>query len=472
MDQAAIQRLIKIELAKRSFWEFCKLISPDFYKENRPHLKIICDTLQKLYENSLFLPCGKLTKKLIMNIPPQHGKSRTLFNFADWIFGKNPNEKIITCSYNDSTASDFSRYTRDGIMVTKNEENDIIYSDIFPKTRMKYGQSSFEKWALEGQHFSYLGAGIGGSITSKGGSVLIVDDAVKDAKEAMSETILENTWRWYTSTFRSRVSAIDGEPIEIINMTRWSVNDLCGKLLADPNQANEWFVLKMEAYDEKTDTMLCPELLSKKRYMEQKDLVAPEIFAANYHQEPFEAKGIMFPVNELNYFTPTKILDEAFETSIGYIDVADEGNDYTCMPIGRSVGNKVYIVDVVCNKQNTDITLPQCEAMLKKYGVKYCRVETNSMGGMYMKELRKVATGTMVLGLTSTANKHTRILMEAGNINKNFYFLSPEEQSDEYKTFMRYICAYKKEGKTLVDDAADALSGLSLFIREMFKHLY
>lgn len=83
------------------------------------------------------------------------------------MFGQNPSEKIITASYNDDVASDFSRYTRDEITKEKASMLDICYSDIFPDTRIKKGNASFEKWALEGQHFSYLGAGIGGSVTSK-----------------------------------------------------------------------------------------------------------------------------------------------------------------------------------------------------------------------------------------------------------------------------------------------------------------
>ena len=407
-----------------------------------------------------------------MNIPPQHGKSRTLINFASWVFGKNPSEKILTCSYNDRTASDFSRYTRDGICAVKNLADEIIYSDIFPKTKMKHGNSSFEKWALDGQHFSYLGAGIGGSITGKGGSILIVDDPIKDAADAVNDNVLESTWRWYTSTFRSRVSAKDGEPIEIINMTRWSVNDLCGKLLADENQKDEWYVLSMEAYNEATDTMLCPSLLSKARYLEQKGIVSPEIFAGNYHQQPFEAKGILFPINELKFFEPSELLKNEYEGALSYIDVADEGNDYTVMPVGKNIGGKIYIVDVVCNKQNSDITTEQCARLIKDNDVKYCRVETNAMGAMYMKTIRKMSPNCAVLGITSTANKHTRIIMEAGFIMRNFYFLSPNHQSQEYKEFIRQICAYKKEGKTAVDDAPDALSGLSIFVQSMLTHYY
>lgn len=466
-----VTRAVEIELAKRSFWEFCKLKSPDFYSEDRPHLKTICSTLQKLYQGELILD-GKPTKKLMMNIPPQHGKTRTLINFAQWVFGLNPSEKIITCSYNDGVASDFSRYTRDGISEKSNEAADIVYSDIFPGTKIKQGNSSFEKWALEGQHFSYLGAGIGGSITGKGATILIVDDPLKDAEAALNDNVLNKTWVWYTSTFRSRVSAKDGEPIEIVNMTRWSVNDICGKLLADEDQKNQWYILKMEAYNETTGQMLCPSLLSYKRYLEQKKLALPEVFAGNYHQEPFESKGILFPANELIYFEPDEILKQNFESSLSYIDVADEGNDYTVMPVGKNIGPVTYIVDAVCNKQNTDITLPQCANMNKKEKVKMCRVEANAMGGMFLKALRKLLPNIYILGITSTANKHTRILMEAGNIKKNFRFLKPEYQSDEYKLMMKHLCAYKKEGKSQFDDSPDALSGLSIFCQATMPDNY
>jgi predicted phage terminase large subunit-like protein len=469
-----IQLEAKKELARRSIWYFCKLVAPDFYREDRPHLKHICDTLQALYEGRItksgndFIihetPQPNSIKKLMINMPPQHGKSRTLINFANWVFGKNASEKIITCSYNDSTASDFSRYVRDGISTTKNQD-EVVYSDIFPKTKIKQGNAGFEKWALDGQHFSYLGAGVGGSITSKGGSILIVDDPIKGAEEALNESHLDKIWLWYTSTFLSRVSAVDGEPIEIINMTRWSKKDLCGRILSS-EEASEWYVLKLEAFDEVKNEMLCPSLLSYKRYNSLSTKMDESIFRANYHQEPLDKRNAVF--GALKTYKESSLLK--YETSLAYIDVSDQGSDYLALAIGRNIKTDVYITGVVFNQANADVTLHQCAEVLKKHQVKYCRVEANAMGAMFARNLQKLCPNIQILQATSTANKHTRIIMDAYFVCKNFLFLDKSERTPEYQKFIENVEEYNKEGKVKHDDAPDCLTGLAIFIRAMVNY--
>jgi hypothetical protein len=77
------------ELARREFWEYCKLVAPDFYKDERVFLKDMCEKLQEFYED--------ITKKvLVMNIPPRHGKSRTATLFTQWLFGVDPSTRVMT----------------------------------------------------------------------------------------------------------------------------------------------------------------------------------------------------------------------------------------------------------------------------------------------------------------------------------------------------------------------------------------
>lgn len=194
----AIERELNIRKARDNFWAYCCMISPDFYKADRWHLWLICETLQALYERRLtkslfYALCNApnvpswysktvnwdkirddiVYTRLMQNISPRFGKSRTLTNFCDWILGKNNQNKIITVSYNTDLASDMSRYVRDGIMMKKNVPTQIVYSDIFPDTKIAKGNSSFMKWALDGCFFNYLGAGLEGTITGKGGNCVV-----------------------------------------------------------------------------------------------------------------------------------------------------------------------------------------------------------------------------------------------------------------------------------------------------------
>ena len=128
-------------VARDDFWEYCKLISPKFYKDSRPHLKKIARTLQALYEGRIIKlnstdhwevltseELAELTeiadeylvcKNLMMNVPPRHGKSYTLVLFAQWLFGKSIERRIITATYGETLSTRFSAAVRDGIDATK-----------------------------------------------------------------------------------------------------------------------------------------------------------------------------------------------------------------------------------------------------------------------------------------------------------------------------------------------------------------
>ena len=198
-----VQLQAKLELCRRDFWTFCKTLAPDFYMEGRDYLKEFCYALQEFYETD--------ERVLIINMPPRHGKSRTAGLFAQWIFGRNPAEKIITGSYNEQLSTTFSRGVRNAINERKASKDKIVYSDIFPRTYLKKGSSAANLWTLEGQHISYLATSPGGTVTGFGATVMILDDIVKNAEEAMNETVLENHWTWFCFTGDTLIKTTNGE---------------------------------------------------------------------------------------------------------------------------------------------------------------------------------------------------------------------------------------------------------------------
>jgi predicted phage terminase large subunit-like protein len=457
--------MLKLELARRVFWEYCKLLAPDFYTDDRYHLRILCDTLQSIYDGTLLKADGSAYRKLMINMPPQHGKSRTLIYFSDWMLGRNTEERIITASYNDDAAGDFSKYTRDGITEEKNTPDQIVYSDIFPNTKLKFGSKSYSKWALEGQHFNYLGAGVGGSITGKGGSVLIVDDPIKSAEIALNEDALEKIWTWYTGTFLSRVSAKDGDPIEIFNMTRWSKKDPCGRILDGPDK-NEWFVLKFKAYDEETGRMLCPSLLSKKRYDTLKSLMVPEIFLANYNQEPIDVKGRLYPAFKTYIDIPRDVNGNSLFTKIAnYTDTADEGEDFLCSICYGVYNKEAYVIDIIYTKDPMEITEPAVAKMLLENKVRDADIESNSGGRGFARAVQKYLKEKYnsilctVRWFHQSQNKQARILTNSTLVQQHIYY--PVNWADRWPLYFQAMVSYQKEGKNTHDDGPDATTGVA-----------
>lgn len=202
-------------------------MAPDFYRDDRAYLKELRTRLQTFCESG--------NKVLVINMPPRHGKSRTAVLLSQWLlFGRDPSEKseksekIMTGSYNETLSTSFARSVRDGISEERFSPDKIVYNDIFPDTRIKYGDAVANKWSLEGQYASYLATSPGGKATGFGARKLIIDDLIKNSEEAFNEASLEKQWSWFTDTMLSRTET--GYQLIII-MTRWANRDLAGRAL-------------------------------------------------------------------------------------------------------------------------------------------------------------------------------------------------------------------------------------------------
>ena len=448
-------RALTIEKSRRYFYIFCKTLAPEFYKQDRVHLKKLCDTLQALYERKLLKENGDPYTKLMVNLPPRHGKSRTLVLFCEWVLGLERSNKIIACSYNDDLASDFSRYTRDGVMQEKTFSHEIIYSDVFPKSTIQQGNASYQQWALEGQFFNYKGAGVGGSITGKGCNISLVDDPVKDAETAYNEDALKKIWRWYTGTFLSR---LESNGIEVVNMTRWSKNDICGKIL-DGAEAQEWYVLKMEAKN-KSGEMLCPSILDEKKYNSLKTNMDIAIFESNYHQTPVDIQGRLY-----QSFKPYTILPPQFERIIAYIDTADTGTDYLCCIVAGIYQGEIWVLDVYYSQEGMEITEPKTAQVLLLNNVNVAHIESNNGGRGFARNIEKIlwdkyqTRKPSIKWFHQSSNKQARILSNSTYVMDHMYF--PHNWKDRFPEYYKAMNSYQRVGKNTHDDAPDATTGLA-----------
>lgn len=199
----------KIELARREFFFYCQLKAPDFYKEDRAFLVELCNGLQEFIESD--------EEVCVVNIPPRHGKSRTAGNLVEWCLGNDNSMKIMTGSYNETLSTMFSKNVRNSIQETKADEKKIVFSDVFPTTKIKYGDGAMNLWSLEGGYNNYLATSPTGTATGFGCTLMIIDDLIKSALEANNATTLENHWMWFTDTMLSRLE--EGGKVLII-MTR------------------------------------------------------------------------------------------------------------------------------------------------------------------------------------------------------------------------------------------------------------
>ena len=459
MTQAQYEEIVyqaKLELARRDFWEFCKLKAPDFYKDDRPYLKEICTEMQEFYEDPE-------QRVLIINEPPRHGKSRTAGLFAQWVFGINPSEKIITGSYNEQLSTTFSRGVRNDILERKASKDKIVYSDIFPTTTIKRGSSAANLWTIEGQHISYLATSPGGTVTGFGATLMILDDIVKNAEEALNETVLENHWTWFTNTMLSRLEK--GGKLIII-ATRWNTKDLSGRAIEHYKSIGMPIKLITQKALQDDGTMLCDDVLDRAAYDLIVKTMGREIVEANYNQRPIDLMGRLYNVGFQTYSDLPR--DEQGQSLIeevcAYIDTADQGDDYLCSIIYGLYRGQAYVLDVYFTKDGMEITEGEVAKRLFEHKVNKAYIESNNGGRGFGRSVERILREkhhwykTYIDLFTQSRNKKARILSSATWCQNNIKF--PMGWEVNFAEFYTDIMSYQKEGKMLHDDGEDCLAGI------------
>ena len=437
-----LKKQARLELSRRDFFEYCKLTASDFYKEDRKFLRDVCFQLQNFYESD--------EKVCVINMPPRHGKSRTAGKFVEWVLGINPNEKIMTGSYNEDLSSSFAKSVRDTIASEKTLGT-LVYNDIFPNTRIKDGEATQKKWALDGSgQANYLATSPTGTATGFGCTIMIIDDLIKNAQEAYNETVLQKHIDWFNNTMLSRTE--NGFKLIII-MTRWSSNDLAGYILANYDNVRH---INYKAIQE-DGSMLCEEVLSKKDYEFKTKNMNKDIVYANYQQEPIDVKNRLYT----KFKTYEKLPPAHY--IMNYTDTADEGSDYLCSIDYLMYNKEYYILNIIYTQEAMEITEPAVAKMLTKDNVGYANIESNNGGRGFarnvqreLKELKN--THTKINWFHQGENKQARILSNSTAVMNNIYF--PLNWEDRFPDFAKHIKHYIRDGKNEHDDAEDCLTGV------------
>ncbi|SDG73878.1 phage uncharacterized protein (putative large terminase), C-terminal domain-containing protein [Aneurinibacillus thermoaerophilus] len=455
-----LRELAQTELARRNFHDFCVYMYPEFFTPNKPHAKKIAETLQQSYEDYK----RGLQPKIIIALPPRAGKSFIISLFCAWLIGKEPKESIMRNTYSASLAEDFSYYIRELIQTEK-------YLKIFPHIKLKQDKSKIDGWSIEGApRTTYFCAGVGGSITGKGATILaVLDDPIKNMEDAMSPVIRKKTWEWYTSTHKTR---LEGNCIEIVIATRWHTEDPTGKIMELDKNENEWKKIIIPALDENGKSY-CEEIKSTEDFLKLKKSMDSFIWDALYMQKPANVDGVLFKKNELNYFTMqelNKLLrNKKPDVIVGYTDVADTGADSLCSLIGYKFEDKVYIADVIFTQDPVEVTEPLVAQQIITHKPNTHTIESNNGGRSFALNVQRLVSGktfTFINTKQNTQNKETRILMKSGQIKQHFVFREDYEIGSDYDKFMNELTSYVKLGKNKHDDAVDAATGLAETIFE------
>ena len=203
----------RIALAKRHYADYVQYVHMGRWKRAR-HLDLVCEKLESIIE-------GK-TKRLMIFMPPRHGKSMTVTEtFPSFYLGKNPEKRVIEISYSGDLAQQFGKRNRDKV----EEFGPALFGHTISQV-----QATKTNWNLDNGMGGMISVGIGGSITGYGADLLIVDDPIKNRAEAESATYRDKLWDEYQLS----VSQAEQLCVEFDSLTalRAQVADLRGKIRA------------------------------------------------------------------------------------------------------------------------------------------------------------------------------------------------------------------------------------------------
>lgn len=448
-----------------------------FYEPRAEKMKPIIEAYQQVYDGELDF--------LSVSQPKRTGKTQGALRFGLQISGRRPDRAMLAVGSGQSLAGSFFGGMLSIIDRPKNQINRFF--EVFPNARMVEGKEPFrtkaDEMTIDFQHKKTFATvtcrSIDGKIVgcTEATNLLYLDDTVANHEEAMNRNRLEFLCEKVSGDVLGR--RIEGTPI-IIQGTKYSLYDPITFL---QNKAVEmgwrWKEVAIPALDPVTDESNFTVFIdgrwrfTTEFYRNERKLVTPEVWAAEFQQEPFEAKGQMFPEKELNTFFELPV-DVDPDAIVACCDTAESGSDSTAMPIGYVYGTEVFIVDVVFDNSPSNVTRPECAKKLVEHNVSVAVFESNNAGTYFAKDVeddvKKLGGKTSIRTKRTISNKLTRIEYASDNIKKNFYFLdrSKYEPNSQYGRFMREVTTMTRSGKVPHDDAPDSLSLLENELRGIF----
>ncbi len=466
--------LLVKEAARKRLINFARYIQPDLVLEP---FHIVYYTLLNMFSY------GKI-RKMIVQQPPQHGKSEgSSRKLPAFILGLNPDAKICIGSYAATIARDFNRDVQRIIDTPRlNGSNVVTMSNTYLRNS--------DVIEMVGHKGSLRVVGRGGSLTSKTVDISILDDVYKDYAEGNSPIIRSAAWKWYTTVVRTR---LHNNSQELIVFTRWHDDDLIGRIeksgeiiiditcWADLHNipAGAWVRINFEAIKTGEPTEIDPrhigvtlwESRHSKLKLEGQKALDPVQFQCLYQGNPGSAEGRLYQpfktwVEQSDYGT--------YIRSGAYIDVADEGDDllfaatYDVYKSPNLFFNEqtkrmepilyALITDMEMTEENTDVTTVTVPAMINRNSTQKVWVESNNGGSGYEKVIKKkirAITDPFYQG----GNKESRIITASAMANQ--CIIMPFGWETRYKAIYDHISGFlRKFDANMHDDPEDGLTGI------------
>lgn len=425
-DPALLSRV----LARETLRGFGSYVTPAWDWMPR-HIQLMADKLEAVERGEI--------KRLMFFLPPRSGKSElTSIHFPAWYMMRNPSKRIIGASYSTTLAEDFSRRAR----ALVREHGRLLYG-----VELSGESAAADQWGLKGHHGQYVAAGYGAGITGRGCSLLILDDVVKNAEEANSPTYRQKIWDWYTSTAYTR---LEPDGAVVICLTRWNLDDLAGRLLAEMEAGGEqWEVVRLPALAEDEDDALgrepgeplWPERFGVAEYDRIRQAVGSYVWNALYQQRPMDVQGGVFKAPWIKWYTGNEIQFDGESWTFrgepmvvyGGVDPAisekDSADEFAFVTIGVTPRAETVVLECVHGHFDPAEQPKLIRQIYDKWHHERIGIEINS-GQRYL--YAQVRGDVKALGLNHRTDKYSRISAMAPEFESGQFYLREATEDEAF----------------------------------------
>ncbi len=436
-----------------------------FYLPKRAQLNKfeLIQTLQDLEDDVLDIAS--------ISMPPGTQKTTLEKFFASWVIGRHPDDYSLFFSH----SGEITRMFYDGVLDITTNHDEYTWHEIFPHVKLlgtdaKRETINFSKYKpFANLQCTSVGSKNAGKVRCN--RYLYCDDLIGGIEEAMNKDRLDKLWSIYSVDAKQR--KLDGCK-ELHIATRWSVNDVIGRIQLLYDGGKRVKFIKVPDIDEKTGKSNFDYDYNgfSVEFFNDQALSMDEVsYRCLYKNEPIEREGILYHPDELRrYF---ELPSDEPDAVIGICDTKDTGADYEFLPVAYMYGSDVYIDDCICDNAKTEILDDRCADILVKHKVKACRFESNNAGGrtadVVNEKVKSKGGITHITKRFTTSNKETKIIVNSPYVKEHFLFKDKSliKPNTDYSRMMNFLLSYSQAGKNKHDDVPDGMAQLVILIQSL-----
>jgi len=323
---------------------------------------------------------------------PTHNSELSTRRLSSYILGKDPSKRIAIAAYSQTFAS---RFNRDIQKIIDSPE----YKNIFPNTVLGTKNSDVVRNNEEFGIVNYDGGlktvGVGAGLTGNPIDIGIIDDPIKDDKEAYSAAYREGLWNWYESVFLTR---LHNNSQQLITLTRWHEDDLAGRILEE--EGDEWVVLKLPAINTQGKSEDDPREIGEALWESQhslermKAMQKSKFFSPMYQQEPVDDGGNILKKENFHIIdmheTPSGIIDIPFKFVGDTAYTKKQENDPSAFAAYKYYENNLYIYDYFEGHYEMSRLVKEIKTFVKPYNSRRSKmhIEPKASGLTAIQQLK------------------------------------------------------------------------------------